>query len=243
MTNISRILATDTNGLQVWITQAQLDALEVLEVAQAGGVAAVNGYVPATGYVVKPTVNIQMLTRFSYPRLLNRKMDALKAIQFSDIPANVIPSHKSKGKTDEEWFDIRKEQEIASMQKTLDNDRSDAHRQGHDRCYAHFAKGISAHLVTEKRDDGLMHPVLTNGFPTVKSIMISYLELNRKVVVEGEYKSVNSGASVLMKKAIDKVLNQRSVGIRKLSLKEDNFQSLSISKNVVLPDNIQAVVS
>ena len=243
MTNISRILATDTNGLKVWITKAQLEALEVLEVAQAGGCAAVHGYVPTTGYVVYPTIDLQMLTRFDYGRLLNRKMDALKAIEFADIPANVIPTLKLNGKTDEQWFDIRKAQEIASMQKTLDNDRSDSHRQGHDRCYAHFAKGISAHLVTERRTDGLMHPVLTNGHPTVKSIMVSYLELNRKVVKEGQYKSVNSGASVLMKNAINKLLNQRSVGIRKLSLKEDNFQSLSISKSVVLPDNIQAVIS
>lgn len=243
MTTISRILATDTNGLQVWITKAQLEALEVLEVAQAGGCASVNGYVPSTGYITTPTVNIQMLTRFDYGRLLNRKMDALKAIEFSDIPANVIPANKSKGKTDEQWFDARKDQEIASMQKTLDNDRSDAHRQGHDRCYAHFAKGISAHLVTAKGTDGLMHPVLTNGYPTVKSIMVSFLQLNRTVVVEGVRKTVNSGASVLMGNAIKRLLNDRSVGIRKLSLKEDNFQSLTISKNVVLPDNIQAAIS
>jgi len=243
MTNISRILATDINGLQVWITKAQLEALSVLEVAQAGGCASINGYVPTTGYVVTPIVNIQMLTRFDYGRLLNRKMDALKAIEYSDIPANVIPDEKLKGKTEQEWFTARKEQEIASMQKTLDNDRSDAHRQGHDRCYAHFARGISAHLVTEKGTDGLMHPVLTNGYPTVSSIMVSFLELNRTVVKEGVYKTVNSGASVLMGNAINSLLNQRSVGIRKLSLKEDNFQSLTISKNVVLPDNIQAVLS
>lgn len=242
MTKISRILATDTNDLQVWITPAQLEALEVLEVAQAGGCASVNGYVPTTGYVDCPTVNIQMLTRFSYTRLLNRKMDALKAIEFSDIPANVIPSHKLKGKTAEQWFDIRKAQEIESMEKTLSNDRSDAHRQGHDRCYAHFAKGVSAHLVTEKVD-GIMQPVLTNGYPTVQSIMVSFLQLNRTVVVEGTRKVVNSGASVLIKNELNKVLNQRSVGIRKLSLKDDNFQSLTISKNVVLPANIQAVVS
>jgi hypothetical protein len=241
MTNISRILAVDTNGLNVWITPEQLDALKVLETAQLGGFAAVHGYVPATGYVTKPVVDIQMLTRFSYTRLLNRKMDALKAIEFSDIPANVIPSDKLKGKTALEWFDIRKTQEIASMQKTLDNDRSDAHRQGHDRCYAHFAQGISAHLVTEKVD-GLMQPVLTNGYATVKSIMVSYLQLNRKVVVEGIRKPVNSGASVLVKNAINALLNDRSVGIRKLSLKEDNFDSLTISKNVVIPANIQAVL-
>jgi len=88
-----------------------------------------------------------------------------------------------------------------------------------------------------------MHPVLTNGYPTVSSIMVSFLELNRTVVKEGVYKTVNSGASVLMGNAINSLLNQRSVGIRKLSLKEDNFQSLTISKNVVLPDNIQAVLS
>lgn len=242
MPAISKILATDSFGTQVWMSQAQHDSIAVLEVAQAGGCASINGYVPTTDYVTCPVLNLQILTRFNYDRLLNRKMDALKAIQFSDIPANVIPEYKLNGKTAQEWFNERKAQEVASMQKTLDNDRSDAHRQGHDRCYVTFAQGVSAHLVTAKGTDGLMHPVLTDGYPTVESIMISYLELHRTVVSEGVYKSVNSGASVLMKNAIYSLLNKRSVGIRKLSLKDNNFNSLTISKNVIIPENIKAVM-
>lgn len=242
MPQTSKILVTDLNGTQVWVSQKQFDTLQVLEQTRKGGCASITGYIPTTNYDVPPVVNIQMLTRFSYDRLLNRKRDALNAIEFSDIPANVVPTNKLKGKTQQEWFEIRKQQELDSIDKTISGNRSDAQRQGHDRCYATFGHGISAHLDTERGNDGLMHPVLTDGYPTVKSIMVSFLELNRKVVKDGVYKTVNSGASVLMKNAINSILNQRSIGIRKVSLKDDNFEKLVIDKNVILPSNVQSLV-
>ena len=80
------------------------------------------------------------------------------------------------------------------MNTTLSGDRSDSHRAGHDRCYAHVADGVKVNFVTEKDKDGLMQPVLTDGLPTAASIMVSYLEINRTTRKEGEYKVVNSGA-------------------------------------------------
>jgi len=238
MPNVSKVLVTSIDGQQIWVSPKQAAALEVLENSQGGGCAAVHGYIPTTNYVKPPVVDIQMLTRISYPRLLERKLEALEAVQFSDVDSSIVPDSKLKGKTREEWFEIRKQQEIDSMRKTLAGIRDDAHRQGHDRCYAHFANGVKVHLVTETNEDGIKVPVLTNGFPTADCIMVSHLELNRKVIKDGIRKIVNSGASVLMKNAIDRVLNQRSVGIRMVSLKEDNFDHLSISHNVIVPSDL-----
>lgn len=246
MPKLTQVLATDLNGKQVWMTNSQAEALEVLEEANRGGCAAVTGYVPSTGWIERPVKNIQMLTRFSYTNLLQRKRDALEAITFEDVQPHIIEGSKLDALNEDaqrETFDKRKAQELASIDKTLSGDRSDSHRQGHDRCYAQFAEGVKVHLETRKGTDGLMHPILKDGHPVVKSIMVNFLELNSTTVKEGERKIVNSGASVLMRNAINKVLNQRSVGIKSLSLKEDNFEKLSIHHDVIVPEMIAEAVS
>jgi hypothetical protein len=240
--SVSRVLVTDLSGSSVWIAPNQLDSLESLAHCNNGGCASVHGYVPYSGYVERPTLNIQFISKFSNARRMDRRIAALEAITFADMPTSWIPTDKLKGKTHEAWFDIRKEFELNSMRKTLSGDRSDAHRQGHDRCYAQFAKGVSAHLYTEKGTDGLMHPILTDGYPTVKSIMISIIELNRTIVVKGIFKTVNSGAAVLTSKAINKLLNQKSVSIRKLSLNDSNFDKLVIDHNVIIPNDIESLM-
>ena len=241
-TNVQRVLVADLNGTQVWISPNQLDSLNALESCRGGTAASVIGYVPFSGYVVPPTLNLQFISKFSNDRRMDRRIAALEAITLADMPTTWIPTEKLKGNTHAEWFDIRKQFELDSMRKTLSGDRSDAHRQGHDRCYVQFSKGISAHLYTEKGIDGLMHPILTNGYATVESIMVSIIELHRTVVVEGVYKQVNSGAAVLTSNAINKLLNQRSVSIRKLSLKADNFDRLVIDHNVIIPTDVQALM-
>jgi hypothetical protein len=80
---------------------------------------------------------------------------------------------------------------------------------------------------------------LDNGYPTVESIKLSVLVLNKTVKTAGEYKPVNSGAKVLAKNAINKVLNQKSIGVRTLSLKAGNFSRLTIDRNVVISDDIK----
>jgi hypothetical protein len=131
---------------------------------------------------------------------------------------------------------------VDSMNKSLNGDRSDGHRQGHDRCYIHIEQGVKVNLDCEKDSDGIMQPKLHNGFPVVESIMLMYLELNRKYITEGTRKVVKSGAPVLMTNAIDSVLNARSVGIRALSLKADNFTRFVCDGQEVTPDDLKAAV-
>ena len=72
--------------------------------------------------------------------------------------------------------------------------------------------------------------------------MITYLENSKTVRVAGVRKVVNSGAPVLMTNAIESLLNDRSVGLRTLSLKEGNFERLVIDNEVVLREDVAGLV-
>lgn len=243
--NVKRVLVSGIDGKDVWVTPAQAEALTQLVDAKAGGCAGIHGYIPSTGYSVSPVVDLQVLTKFSYSKLIERKRSALEAIAFSDVQdaINMEPKLAQLAVTEQNsLFEKRKQSLLKSIDTTLDGDRSDAHRQGHDRCYVDFANGIKAHLVTEKGADGLKHPLLLNGFPVVDSVMLGCIELNRKVIKEGVHKVVNSGAPVLMGNAIESLLNKRSVSYKTISLKADNFDKVVISKQEFLPEDVSPSV-
>lgn len=244
MTLNTKVLISVPGG-NVWASAEQADTLNVLVQTRKGGFARVYGYKPSTGYTVSPVQDICMVTRFSTEKLYERKVKALDGIAFADVADAIAKEPKLSAlpvKEQRELFNLRKQMMIDSMTKTLDGDRSDAHREGHDRCYLHLAEGVKVNYVTEKGADGLMHPVLDKGFPTVASIMITYLENSKVIRTAGVYKTVNSGAPVLMTNAIESLLNARSVGLRTLSLKEGNFERLVIDNEVVLREDVAGLV-
>lgn len=238
-------LITADDGRQVWASPEQAHAIEVLQSTRLGGCASVLGYRPTTNWKVAPVQNIQILTRFSTARLYERRMEALSNITFNDVKDAVARDEKLSKLSEREaiaLFEERKAGEVASLNKTLEGDRSDAHRQGHDRCYAHFGDGVKVNLDTEKGADGIKYPVLHEGYPMVKAIMVDYLELNKKTVEEGERKVVNSGNPVRMTNAIKSCLNARSVGFKTLSLKGDNFDSLKIDRQEILAEDVEGIL-
>jgi hypothetical protein len=227
-------------------TPAQAETLDRLAALRKGCIGSVKGYRPTTGYVPgkTPVVDLQIITRFETGKLYARKVAALEAITFADAAEAIAKHPKLAALPAGECltlFTTAKQAAIDSLNKTLEGDRDDAHRQGHDRCYARVADGVKVHLVTEKRDDGLMHPVLTDGLPTLASIMVPYLELNRTVRVAGEYKVVNSGPKVLMDNVIAGLMNARSIGYKTLSLKEGNFDAITVDKQSITPDDLKTV--
>lgn len=248
ITRVNLSIITAPDGRQVLGTAEQADAIEALAVLRKGGIGVVHGYVPASNWAVRPVQDITFISRFSTAKLYERKIDALKNIQFGDVASHIASEPKLKALSVEramEIFEQRREMEISSMERTIiDKDRSDAHRQGHDRCYIQFGDGIKVNLVTEKNpSDGLKYPVLTNGVPRIASIMVSALFLQTRTVTEGKRKVVNSGAPVLMSNAIARVLNSRSVGLKMLSLKDDNFASMKIQKREFLPEDVKNIPS
>lgn len=234
-------LCTDDRFIEV--TDAQRDAINILSNVQKGGFATIHRYKPSTNVIDQPVYDVQIISRFSTQRLYERKLKALQGIMFPHVLkfCNHEKFNKLNIKELEELFNKRKQMEMDSIEKSLSHDRSDAHRQGHDRCYVQLTEGVTGHLLTEKDSQNLMQPVIKtihNSSPVfiLESIMVNAIEINRKVRVEGRYKVVNSGPAVLMGNAIKKVLNQRSVGYKRFSLKADNFSSLSIGGQAVYPN-------
>lgn len=220
-----------------WATESMANTLNVLGTLRNGGIGTVKGYKPTSDYVQSPTIDVQFISKFSTEKLYQRKLEALKAVTFADVSDKVSKESKFNGKDANAMFDAAKAALIASMEKTLSGDRSDAHRQGHDRCYAHTSQGIKVNLDCEKID-GIMVPKLVDGYPVAESVMVMYLELNRKVVVEGVRKIVNSKPETIMKQLIESVLNRRSVGIKAFSLKAENFDSIKIDRHTIEPQDI-----
>jgi hypothetical protein len=234
------------NGTDVLATDKEIAALNILMETRKGGFASVNGYKPSTNWVEAPTQNIQFMSRVSTERLYNRRVKALETLTFADVANHIASDTKLAAMSHTDLlalFNDRRQMEVDSMVKTLEGDRSDAHRQGHDRCYVHVTQGVKVNLVTEKGADGLKHPVLTNGLPTVASIMVSALFLNVTTVMEGVRKVVNSGAPVRMSNIIAKAVDKPGLSIKMLSLKPDNFDTLTIDKQTILPEHIHEFVA
>ena len=242
MTELLTVTATSDDGRKVKLSAAQAQAIQTLNVARKGGCAAVSGYVPSTNWIVPPIQDIQLLTNFSTEKLYKRRIAALQEITFADVSQFLAADEKLANTTMAECrrlFEDRHGKMVATLEKTLEGDRTDAHRQGHDRCYVHIG-GVKVNLVTEKVD-GLQQPVVDRHDGTVraKTVMVKYLELNVKTRQKGQRKTVNSGAPVRMGNLIEKTLNKRSVGFRTLSLKEDNFESFKIDRREILPGEIE----
>jgi hypothetical protein len=67
--------------------------------------------------------------------------------------------------------------------------------------------------------------------------MVSAIEVSRNVLTEGAYKPVNSGVP----KLISNVLNShmpKSCKLKTLSLADDNFESLHIDGEAIMPKDI-----
>lgn len=232
------------SGCKFRCTEAQQETLNKLETIVKGGIGTVHGYTMESGRVKPETADIQFLTAFSTDRLYERRIAALESISYDDIAGNLPDNPKLTKLTEDERrevFNARRQKEIESYQKSLDGDRSDAHRQAHDRCYCKIGQGVKVHYRTEKDADGIRQPIMVNDLPVVESIMLTILEIKRKVIEPGEYKKVNSGAPVLISNAIKSTMNLRSVGLKTLSLKEDNFDRLVLDKTEFLPEQVETI--
>jgi hypothetical protein len=238
-----KVIVEANDGRKVKMTAVQAHAIEVLGDTRKGGCASVVGYKPTTGYVKdgEPTHNIQMITHFSTTRLYERRLAALKAIQYGDVAEDVASNPKFEEYSPlqlVELFNARKGMLMNTLTNYLEDKPKNAHQEGHVRCYALFGD-VKVHLETE--DVGGIKQPTTNDDGTVNfdSIMVPYLELKKKVIKEGERKPpANSGAAVVMGKYIESRLNSRSVLYKTLSLKENNFEALNVDRLQFLPEDV-----
>jgi hypothetical protein len=229
------------NGVSFNCSARQSAAIQTLLETNKGGFARVNGYVSKTGRETPQVSNLSFISRFNLEKLYERKIKALRELKFEAVEAQLREEPKLNSLNDvrlREAFAARVNDEIASMEKTLAGVRDDARRESHDRNYLSLGAGVKVHFVTDKGDGGLMYPVTAeNGLPTVKNIMVSAIEVSRNVLTEGAYKPVNSGVP----KLISNVLNShmpKSCKLKTLSLADDNFESLHIDGEAIMPKDI-----
>ncbi len=242
MTIATRTLIT-VNGQQFWASPDQAASLNVLNDTRRGGLARIYGYTAKSGRTVPTVYDATVTTRFSYEALVARKLKATQALTLNDVlPFLDLTNPKFKGLGTvalEGIFNVRKADEVNS----LEGKGNDAQREAHTRCYAHITHGVTVHYTTAKDDDGLMQPVLLDGFPMAESIMLNVLEVKRNVRVPGAYKVVNSGAPVLISNAIKAKLKADGIrSMKRISLKEGTFERLAIDNEVVMPEDVQALV-
>lgn len=226
------------DGRKVVMTAAQADSVKVLAKTRKGGCASVIGYRPSSNWDVVPTHDIQMITRFSYKNMMERKLAALQEINYKDVAEKVATDPVLSQLSAAEClkhFNDRKAKLVASLSKG-DDEPKNAHQLAHERVYAMF-DGIKVHLKTEKVD-GIKEPVIENGKCVCETIMVPYLELNVKETSPGVRKVVDSGAPVRMGNHIEGCLNKRSVIYKTLSLKADNFEAFRIDRQEFLPEDV-----
>lgn len=238
------LVSVTNNGLTFLCTPAQAHALELLGNTNGGGFATVKGYVSESNRVKPETADITFLSRFSTENLYKRKRDALEALTLNDIMSDIRDNPKVKALTVDaldKAFAERKASELASIDKSLQEwstgqiDESDNRRAAHRSNYHTFAPGVKVNFVSAKGDDGLTAPVLTDGKPVVDSIMLSAIQVSKRVTVEGEYKVVNSGVPVLISNAFKKHL-PKSAKLKTISLKEGKFEALNVASLTILPE-------
>jgi len=233
------VTVTANDGRKVRVSANQAKAIEGLNNTRKGGCASVVGYIPASNWEVRPVHDIQLITHFSTAKLYERRVKALAEVKFGDVMDKLAGIEKFNGMSITECSDLftaRKRKLIEALTRTLADQPKNAHREAHDRCYAHVGD-VKVHLRTEKVD-GLKEPVTVDGEVICESIMVPYLELNVTERKPGKRKTVNSGAPVLMEKLIEGCLNKRSVVYKTLSLKADNFETFRIDKQEFVPEDV-----
>lgn len=230
-------------------TNEQYEILETLKKCRKGAFATIHGYKPKTGVIEQPVYDINFISKFSYRKLLEREMSFLNSVELGDIVDYLAQDEKLANMSLESLkstFETRLNMILTSKQKSLDGVTDNAHRQAHVRNYVQVSTGVKVNLVTEKNHEGKQIPVRDNlGYPTAKTIMVSALEISRKTIEKGTYKTVNSGVPVRIGKAITKWLNAQSKSFKykQFSLNENNFDSLRIDRNQLLNESLQNELS
>lgn len=235
---------TTKHGDKFICTDEQAALLDTLSSLANGGIGTIHGYQPSTGYTIAPVLDVQVISKISTTALYKRRIEALDGIAFADVEEAIKENPKLAALDKSEArkiFNTRKERMIASMEKTLGGDRSDALREGIDRNNITVCQGVRVNLVGSKKD-GIKIPDLfwCNGeqLPKCDAILLQCLEIRRTVIKPGQYKTVNSGVDVLMDKAIEKQLNSRSVQMKSFSLDPSKFEKLVIGKKNITRDDL-----
>jgi hypothetical protein len=70
------------------------------------------------------------------------------------------------------------------------------------------------------------------------SILLPIIEIRKTVREPGERKFVNSGVPKLVENAMTRAIDKRSISYKQLSLKDGNFQTVSVSNRTIVSEDV-----
>lgn len=215
------------------ISDANAEFLEKLCNAPKGGFATVHEYKPKTGIVIQPVYNLNFISRFSTLKVYERKIKALLSLSYHNVDVSDHPKIMELELEDRiTLFENCKSAMILSMKKTEQGVRDNAHREAHDLFYHTITHGVKVHFKSEDGAEGRKHLVMDeNDYPIVDTVMTTFLEVGRKIIKEGSYKTVNSGAKVLMDNAINHAM-KKTLQLKTLVFNSENHKTLQIGGEV-----------
>ena len=219
-------------GKKVILSAKIEQALAIACEARKGGFATIHGYVPSTDYIVKPIVNINFTSRFSYTNILEKKNEAMAKVRFEDVSMKNPKLSSLSIEEQKKLFIVAKGEMSASAEKTLCGVREDAHRVAHDTFYVPCVEGVKVKLKTQKIGSDTVL-VEENGCYIGENVSILAMERSRVIVKEGEKKVINSQAKTIMKQEIERAYKDKDFRVITFALKEDNFDSLKIGGNEI----------
>lgn len=234
------------------------DLLTALSAPKRGHFAYVQGHISGLDddACITPHVsNIMFATNPRYDRYLERLQAKVKRIGFARFAKFILTAKlgnstfaaritakldeenakgKAKGKqpvTLAGLFDACKAAKLADYAAKLAGTFTSAAAEAHNTCYA-TVNGWKCHLVTATNPEtGRKEPVLTNGLPTVRSVMLSFFQVRRWTVTEGEWRTVNSASKTLVNDAIERMT--RIPTWKTFSLQKGNFAKVTLEGETI----------
>jgi hypothetical protein len=129
-------------------------------------------------------------------------------------------------------FEACKAKQLADIAAKLAGTFESASAEAHNVCYA-TVQGWKCHLVTETNPEtGRKEPVLTDGLPTVRSVMLPFYQVRRWTITDGEWRHVNSASKTLVNDAIERMT--RLPMWKTFSLQKGNFSKVSLASETIV---------
>lgn len=187
---------------------------------------------------IRPKVSdMWFLTNPRYDRYLARKREAITGLDVSKVSEKAgklwdkVREKAGKDADITALFEKAKKDILDSAAKTEAGDRSDGHREGHDRCYVRLGN-VTIHLATATDTNGLMTPVRDErGRMVAEGCMLPFYAIKRVYSDEGEYGKVDSRALTLMKKAIEKATGLHD--FKTFNLSKANFTTITFNSRTI----------
>jgi len=228
-------------GITVNVTEQGAKILDAMNEGARGRFAFVRNHVSGVpgkdGCIASKVSDLWLVTNPRYDLYRERVRTGVLALDLPTVTValrerydDLAAKAEKAGKSLLELYETAKNDILDSLDKTDAGDRSDAHRQGHDTCYAHV--GIATlHLHTVTGEDGRKVPAIAeNGHMTVEGVMIPNFIVHRRVHVAGEWKPVNSRALTIMKEGIMAALRQYGIrGWRTLNFAKSNYTTVTFN--------------